>query len=239
MNHVECLQYGLAQGLHKREGWLWKVLVADGVMPNTQGALRERCYQAYQSQKVFIMAQQQLMPEGWDPRDPMRSVKQSKQSGKFMSLQKVKNPVPVNVLTQTFLRYAFGVSKETMRRWLGEGPEYKPRVPFNKNKNVIDDMSMAKVYFSPKKLFMKHEMAAYRETPEGKSASKLDLKTHREFLKAKFAVLPNDIMDIYKKSSRDKLALQGFVEEAIVNTLNDNNEQAFRALEKVCDNQFN
>jgi hypothetical protein len=62
MNHVECLQYGLAQGLHKREEWLWKILLADSVVPNTQATLRERCYSTFQSQKFFIMAQKQLMP---------------------------------------------------------------------------------------------------------------------------------------------------------------------------------
>jgi hypothetical protein len=64
MNHVECLQYGVAHGFHKKEGWLWKKLLVDGIVPNTQAALRERCYNAYQSPKVFIMAQQQIMPEG-------------------------------------------------------------------------------------------------------------------------------------------------------------------------------
>jgi hypothetical protein len=234
MNHVECLQHGLANGLHKREGRLWKILLVDGVVPNTQEAKRERCYSAYQSQKVFIMAQKQLMPEGWDPRDPMQSVKKSKASGQFMSLQKDKNPVPVNVLTQSFLRYAYGVSKETMRRWLGEGPEYQTRVPHNKNKNVIDDVAMVKIYYSPKKLFMQHEMKEYAETPQGKTATPQERKKQREYLKAQYKVLPDDIMEIYKKASRDKLAMHGFVEEAIVDTLNDNNEQTFRALEKVC-----
>jgi hypothetical protein len=209
-------------------------LLADGVVPNTQVAFRERCYSAYQSQKVFIMAQKQFKPDGWDPRDPMQSAKQNKASGKFMSLQKVKNPVPVNVLTQSLLRYAYGVSKETMCRWLGEGPEFQPRIPHNKNKNVIDDVAMAKIYFSPKKLFMKHEMEEYGETPQGKTSTPHERRKQREFLKAQFKVLPDDIMEIYKKASSDKLAMHGYIEEAIVDTLNDNNKQAFRALEKVC-----
>jgi hypothetical protein len=103
----------------------------------------------------------------------------------------------------------------------------------NKNKNVIDDIAMAKIYFSPKKLFMKHEMDAYGETSQGKTATKHERRKQREFLKAQFKVLPADIMEIYKKASRDKLALHGYIEEAIVDTLNDNNEQAFRALKKV------
>ncbi len=122
--------------------------------------------------------------------------------------------------------------KETFRRWIGEGAEFQVRFLHNKNKNVIDDREMANAYYSPKRLFMKHEMAQYVEE-EGKQATKKEKKAQREYLKAQFKVLPADIMDIYKKASRDKLAMHGFVEEAIVETLNDNNEQAFRALEKV------
>jgi hypothetical protein len=44
------------------------------------------------------------------------------------------------------LRYAFGVSKETFRRWMGEGHEFVKRVPFNKGKNVIDDPKMVATY---------------------------------------------------------------------------------------------
>ncbi len=96
------------------------------------------------------MAQQQVMPEGWDPLDPMLSVKKAKGTGQFVSLQKVKNPVPANVLTNSFLRYAFGVSKKTFRRWMGEGREFVNRVSFSKGKNVVDDPKLAAIYFGPK-----------------------------------------------------------------------------------------
>jgi hypothetical protein len=51
------------------------------------------------------------MPEGWDPIDPIHSIKKHKVTGQFVSLQKIKNPVPAIVLTASFLRYAFGVSR--------------------------------------------------------------------------------------------------------------------------------
>jgi hypothetical protein len=57
MNHIECLQYGVSQGIHKHYGWLWSCLKDDGVVQDTMVALRERCYDAYQAQKIFIMAQ--------------------------------------------------------------------------------------------------------------------------------------------------------------------------------------
>ena len=39
-------------------------------------------------------------------------------------------------------------------------------------------------------------------------------------------------MDVYQKAAREKMAQHGFIEEAIVDTLNDNNEQWFRSLSK-------
>ncbi len=186
---IQCLQYGLGQGLHKREGWFWKILKTEEVVPDTQAALRQRCYDAYQAQKIFIMAQQQVMPEGWNPLDPLQSVKKAKYSGQFVSLQKVKNPVPANVLTNSFLRFAFGVSKETFRRWMGEGREFVERIPFNKGKNVINDPKMTAIYFSPKRLFMKHEMEQYRDSPAGKNATLHERRQQREFLKEQFNVL--------------------------------------------------
>jgi hypothetical protein len=232
MNDIEGLQYGLSQGLHKKEGWLWKCLKADGIVQDTMEALRERCYDAYQAQKFFIMAQKQVMPEGWDPINPCHSVKKQKGTGKFVSLQKIKNPVPANVLTASFLCFAFGISKETFRRWMGEGRNFVKRVLFNKGENVIDDPKMAATYFTPRKLFMQHEMQAFKDSPEGSHASLKERQAHRLFLKEKFKDIPSDIMDVYKKAAREKMAQHGFIEESIVDTLNDNNEQSFRSLSK-------
>jgi hypothetical protein len=38
---------------------------------------------------------------------------------------------------------------------------------------------------------------------------------------------------VYEKKCRERMAYQGLIREAIVDTLNDNNEQAFRQLDKV------
>jgi hypothetical protein len=209
-------------------------LADEGIVPDTMGAVRERCYDAYQAQKIFIMAQKYMLPDGWDPLDPLNSVKKQKGSGKFVSLQKVKNPVPANVLTATFLRYAYGISKETFRRWMGEGRDYGSRIPHNKGGNVITDRKLAATYFSPKCLFMKHEMGQFKEPPAGKHATLHERKVQRTYLKEQFKVLPSDIMEVYKRATREKMAMHGFVEEAIVNTtLNDSCEQSFRHLSKV------
>jgi hypothetical protein len=137
-NHIGNFQYGLDNRLHRQEGWLWLRLVEEGLVLDTQEALRERCFQAYQAQKIFIMAQKQLMPPGWNPIDPFKSVKRTKGDGKFVSLQKIKNPVPENILTAAFVRYAYGVKKETFRRWMGQGAKFPERIPVNKGKSIIE-----------------------------------------------------------------------------------------------------
>ena len=149
MNDIELLQYGIDEGLHKKEGWLWRRLIDEGVVEDTKEALRSRVYQAHQSQKIFIMAQKKMMPPGWDPLDPMRSVKVNKATGQFRSLSKAATPVPGNVLTQSFLRFAFGIPKETFRRWMGEGSVFPARIPHNKGKSIIDNIEMAETYFTP------------------------------------------------------------------------------------------
>jgi hypothetical protein len=73
------------------------------------------------------------------------------------------------------------------------------------------------------------------------NGTKDEKKAHRAFLKEHFKQLPDDhgrldvhdILQVQVKACRERLAYHGFIEEAIVDTLNDNNEQAFRQLDKV------
>jgi hypothetical protein len=57
-------------------------------------------------------------------------------------LSKAATPVPGNVLTQSFLRFAFGIPKETFRRWMSEGLEFAARIPHNKGKSIFDNIEM-------------------------------------------------------------------------------------------------
>jgi hypothetical protein len=157
----------------------------------------------------------------------------NKVTGQFQSLSKAVNPVPGNVLTQSFLMYAYGVPKMTFRRWIGEGSEYPERIPHNKGKSIVENFEMAQVYFTPRKLFMEYEMGQYVISENGRNASREEKTRHRLFLKDHFKQLPKDILDVYEKKARERLAYHGFIKEAIVDTLNDNNEQAFRQLDKV------
>ncbi len=52
-------------------------------------------------------------------------------------------------------------------------------------------------------------------------------------MKEHFKHLPKDVLEVYEMKVRERLAHHGFIKEAIVDTLNDNNEQAFRQLDKV------
>ncbi len=153
---------------------MWQRLVLEGLVSDTQEALRERCFQAYQAQKIFMMAQKQLMPPGWNPIDSFNSVKRANGDGKFASLQKIVNPVPENILTASFLRYAYGVKKETFRRWMGQGAKFPERIPVNKGKNIIEHIEFAQTYFTPKRLFMQHEMEQYMLTGDGRHGSKAE-----------------------------------------------------------------
>ena len=40
MNDVELLQYGLDEGLHRKEGWLWRRLIMAGVVADSKEAQR-------------------------------------------------------------------------------------------------------------------------------------------------------------------------------------------------------
>ena len=77
-------------------------------------------------------------------------------------------------------------------------------------------------------------MEQYMLTEDGKNATRAEKQAHRAFLKEHFNVLPQDILDVYVKASRERMAYQGFIGEAIIDTLTDNNQQAFRQLDKVC-----
>ncbi len=80
------------------------------------------------------------------------------------------------------------------------------RVPFNKGENVIDNPKMAATYFTPRNLFMQHEMQDFKDSPAGRHASLNERQQHRLFLKEKFKDLPSDIMDVYQKAAREKMA---------------------------------
>jgi hypothetical protein len=79
---------------------------------------------------------------------------------------------------------------------MGGSREFVKRIPFNKGKNLIDDPKMAAIYFTPGRLFMDHEMKDFRESPAGTHATLQERQKRHKFLKDKFIVLPQDIMEV-------------------------------------------
>ncbi len=59
---------------------------------------------------------------------------------------------------------------------------------------------------------------------DGRNGTKLEKQKHRAFLKEHFKALPEDVLDVYEKACRERMAYQGFIKEAIVDTLNDNSQ---------------
>jgi hypothetical protein len=169
------------------------------------------------------------MPPGWDPIAP--PVNTSKRTRKFVSLQKRKHSVPEMFLTQTYLRWAYGVPKETFRRWnVGTKGEYVPQIPHNKGQTVLLNKDLASQYYSARCLYVNDAMLKWKDTPRGAQASAIQRKEYREQLKATFKSLPTAILEAWEKISRDKLKLRKHIKKSIVD---DNNEQSYVALEEV------
>jgi hypothetical protein len=53
----------------------------------TRSQVRKMFQAYYQAQKIFIMAQKQLMPPGWNPIDSLKSVNHQKGTGQFDCIQ--------------------------------------------------------------------------------------------------------------------------------------------------------
>jgi hypothetical protein len=139
-------------------------------------------------------------------------------------------------LTQTYLRWAYGVPKETFRRWnVGTKGEYvqQIQIPHNKGKTVLLNKKLASQYYSARRLYVNAEMLKWKDTPRGAQASAIQRKEYRESLKATYKSLPPSTLEAWEKISRDKLKLQKQIKKSILETLNDNNEQSYVALEEV------
>ncbi len=79
----------------------------------------------------------------------------------------------------------FGVVWEKMTevQKMMPAPVKKERFPVNKGKNIIEHITFAESYFTPKRLFMQHEIEQYMLTADGKNGTKSEKQAHRAFLK--------------------------------------------------------
>ncbi len=63
---------------------------------------------------------------------------------------------------------------------MGKGAKFLERVPVNKGKNLIDHHKFAESYFTPKRLYMQHEMEKCLLTEDRKSCTKSEKQAHRD-----------------------------------------------------------
>jgi hypothetical protein len=80
--------------LDTKEGWLWKILLREGLVADSKEGKHARVWGDYQAQQLYIQAQKDIMPEGWDPLRP--SITQHRLSGKFQRFSKRQNPYMKN-----------------------------------------------------------------------------------------------------------------------------------------------
>ena len=86
MSDIQLLKYGLAEGLWKKKGWLFKLLQDEGITDDTKQRRKELCWQYYKSQMLYIEAVQDAKNDcSFDPR---RSDHKTGKDGKFVSVKK-------------------------------------------------------------------------------------------------------------------------------------------------------
>ncbi len=232
MNPVQCLKYGKEKKLDTKEGWLWKILLKEGLVANAKEGKRARVWGDYQAQQLYIQAQKDVMPEDWDPLRPSSS--QNRLSGKFQSSSKRQNPIPSNILTATYLRWAHGTSKETFRRWKQAATgEYDIKILHNKGTTVFESSELAQQYYSAKRLYVSDMMKKFNKTPRGTLSNAEDKSKYRDTMKGKYMSLPEEQNAAWEKLSRDKCSLRKNVKEGIIQTLRDNNQQSFKSIAEV------
>jgi hypothetical protein len=114
-----------------------------------------------------------------------------------------------------------------------KGEYYVPQIPHNKGQTVLLNKVLASQYYSARRLYVNAEMLKWKDTPRGAQASAIQRKEYREKLKATYTSLPASTLEAWEKVSRDKMKLQKTIKKSIIETLNDNNEQSYVALEEV------
>ncbi len=158
MSDIQILKYGLAEGLWKKKGWLFQLLLDEGMTDDSKQKRKELCWQYYKSQMLYIEAVRDAKNDS--SFDPRRSDHKTGKDGKFVSAKKgtVK---PKNALTVTYLCFAFDVPYATFKRWkLDSGVSVKIE-PVNKGKSVLTDHEWASKIYNPRRMFIVHFMGIW------------------------------------------------------------------------------
>ena len=155
MSAIQILKHGLTTNLWKTKGWLFDLLVREGIVEGTKQSRKETCWSYYKSQILYIEAMQEAKDDS--TFDPRRSDHKTGKDGKFIRVKRgtVK---PKNALTVTYLCFAFNVPYATFKRRKNDAFISKQQVPTNKGKQVITDKPWAAQVYSARKMFISHSM---------------------------------------------------------------------------------
>ncbi len=94
--------------------------------------------------------------------DPRRSDHKTGKDGKFVSAKKGTSK-PKNVLTVTFLCFAFDVPYATFKRWKIDAGVTAVVVPYNKGKSILTDKNWASKLYNARRMFIIHSIAQWLE----------------------------------------------------------------------------
>jgi hypothetical protein len=73
MSAIQILKHGLAANLWEKKGWLFDLLVREGIIDGTKQSRKENCWSYYKSQILYIEAMQEAKDDAtFDPRPQER-----------------------------------------------------------------------------------------------------------------------------------------------------------------------
>jgi hypothetical protein len=184
-------------------GWLHEMLVQANVIQPGEKARKERCFQDYYAQLLYIEGMKAVLGEDYDPRHAAREFGKN---GKYKPTNKYKNDanpegtftlplelcrmqcnkpfiallfagLTTNFLTIPYLLHAHGVARTTFQRMRKRGTANPPKqVPHNKGKRIIEDAKFEKTYNNPVRMFVLSKMEEFKKTEDGMTATAEDMK---------------------------------------------------------------
>jgi hypothetical protein len=158
MSAIQILKFGLSQNLWKKNGWLFDLLLREGMLDGSKQSRKDFCWQYYKSQMLYIEALREAKED--DEFDPRRSDHTRGKDGSFIKSKKATDK-PKNPLTVTYLCYAFGVPYASFKRWKSDGFVSKKQIAVNKGKSIVTDQKWAQAIANPRRMYVTHSLNSW------------------------------------------------------------------------------
>ena len=154
---------------HHKVGWLKDDLIAAGKLVDSKPAIHAKIWQDYNSQLLYIRAQQDIMGPDFNP---LRVMPARNLEGKFAFTNNVD--VPKNYLSLTYLLYAYDINATTFKRLrLRGGEPLEKQVPHNKGQTVLTDGDFAASIYSPRYFYVQAQIKTWsKANPQASSKRK-------------------------------------------------------------------